>query len=189
MADTKVYTVAELGAQLERHAGTFVGRRVLVHGLVITCGPLSGPPRYCLAPDVPGPAASLTVDPLPLLWAEPDRLHVLLWSLSALRNLVPAPQTLHLAEAAVYRVQIRLQPEVYCGEPVCYQALLLDAAPGIPDESRARAYSQLLLGGLFGLVLATGFAEAAPKARSTAATSWPHDTGRQSTRKERRRCK
>lgn len=68
------------------------------------------------------------LDPLPLVPVPPTPLTALLGRIPVLRDLVPAPQCMHLGEVAAYRVQLRVQTRQYCGLSVCYEALT-DAAP------------------------------------------------------------
>jgi hypothetical protein len=103
----QVYTVPEVRAQLARQGRMLVGRTIWVRGVVTYCGPLNGPPTYCLAPDARGPAMASAVDPLPLAWMG-----------------AAPPAAMHPDRAGVYRVRILEQARRYCGARVCYEALL-----------------------------------------------------------------
>jgi hypothetical protein len=127
-ADGPVYTVAEVQAHLERNPGAWVGRTLLVRGMV------GGEPAYDPSPSLVDASASPAVDPLPLAREGPDPLWAFLRCLPWLASLAPRAQALHWGEAAVYRVRVQAQTQTYCGASVCYEAVLLDAASAALGE-------------------------------------------------------
>jgi hypothetical protein len=118
-----IYTVAQVQLLLARDARAWVGRTILLQGMV------AGEPAYYPSPSLVDATANAAVDPLPLAWADPDPLRAFLRRLPWLGRLVPRAQPMRWGEVAVYRVQVRVETHTYCGARVCYQALLLDAAP------------------------------------------------------------
>jgi hypothetical protein len=70
---------------------------------------------------------------LPVAWAGPDPLPAFLRRLPVLGTLVPAPQVPRWGAVATYRVQFRVRAAA-CPSPPCYEALVLDAAPGAQGE-------------------------------------------------------
>lgn len=117
-----VYTVGELRAYLAQDAGAWVGRTILVRGMV------AGEPAYHPSPSLVDANAAAAVDPLPLTWTGPDPLRANLRRLPILGGIVPRAQILHWGEVAVYRVELRATPAGSCPSAPCYQAVLLDAA-------------------------------------------------------------
>jgi hypothetical protein len=123
-----LYTVAALREQLGRQPASVVGRTLSVRGVVQTCGPYDTAPPYCLAPD-PQANHAMTDDPFPLVWTAPDPLRRWLAGLPLIDALVHVGQPVSPGEVGTYALRVRVQTRAYCGEPVCYEALLLDAAP------------------------------------------------------------
>jgi hypothetical protein len=131
-----VYRVAQLASGLHRDPEAWLGRRIMVRGWIEGC-----PYRR------PGPCASwqpllhdVTTRPtaagagLPLVpvSTDPDALTALLRRIQWVRALVPAPQAVLWGTAATYQVELRAVTAGRCGGVPCYEALLLDAAPGSP---------------------------------------------------------
>jgi hypothetical protein len=122
------YTAAALREQLGIQPATVVGRTLYVQGIVQTCGPYDTAPPYCLAPAPPSNPA-VPIDPFPLVWATPHPLQRWLAGLPLLGALVPMGQPVFPGQVGTYPLRLRVQTNGYCGEPVCYEGLLLDAAP------------------------------------------------------------
>lgn len=120
-----VYTIAVLREQLARKERAWLGRTLLVRGVVANCGPLNAAPAPCLEEGGAG-----VVDPLPLVWGEQDLVRAFFRPVPFLSRLITGAQTVRWGETAVYRVQLQVQAGVYCGVPVCYSALLLNADTG-----------------------------------------------------------
>jgi hypothetical protein len=120
---TQVYTVAQVQMHLARDDQPWVGRTILVRGMV------AGEPAYHPVPSLVDADAAATADPLPLAWTGPDPMRAYLRRLPVLGRLVPRVQAVHWGEVALYRVQLRAAPANSCASPPCYEALLLDAAP------------------------------------------------------------
>jgi hypothetical protein len=123
-----VYTVTALRERLGSQPASVVGRTLSVQGIVQTCGPYDIAPPYCLAPGYQADPA-MTVDPFPLVWTAPDPLRRWLAGLPLIDALVHVGQPVSPGEVGTYALRLRVQTGDYCGEPVCYEALLLDAAP------------------------------------------------------------
>lgn len=126
-----VYSVAAVTG-LSHDPATLVGRTLLVRGVAAgtACLPppnatLCGIPRFSLRD--PGPAAAL--NRLDLTWGPGDPLLAVLRRVPLLGAILPAQQVIRWEAVAVYRVRFRV--ERHCGD-ACYEALLLDAAPGPP---------------------------------------------------------
>jgi hypothetical protein len=122
-----IYSLAAIRAGLARNAAAWLGRPILVRGVVTDCGPLSAVPIYCLAPDVAAVDPTRAVEPLPLVKAQPDRFWAFLRRLPLVGNLGSRPQAFRWDEAAIYRVALQVDIHTYCGDSVCYEAVLLDA--------------------------------------------------------------
>jgi hypothetical protein len=129
-----VYTVAQVEAQLASHPRAWVGRALLVRGAVVPC--LAVPsvgerPCAALAPGSVRPPR----EPLTLVQGDPPPV-ALAWlrRVPVLGTLLPAPQVLTWGVVATYRVRLQATPESICGSGVCFEALLLDAAPGAVGE-------------------------------------------------------
>jgi hypothetical protein len=130
----RVYPVAQVQAGLDRNPRLWVGRTVLVYGVVIGC-----PPGYpCLitpagtVENALGLASSSSVplaQALHLDWEPQDPWLMALRQVPLLGRLVPAPQALCMEGPADYRVRlVSVKP---CGIPssLCIHARLLDAGP------------------------------------------------------------
>jgi hypothetical protein len=126
--DGPVYTVAEVQAHLGLNRGAWVGRTLLVQGMV------AGEPANDPSPSLVDASASPAVDPLPLAWAGPDPRRAFFRRLPWLGSLAPKAQAMHWGEVAIYRVRVLAQTHTYCGASVCYEAVVLDAAPAAPGE-------------------------------------------------------
>jgi hypothetical protein len=122
-----VYSLAAIHAGLARDAAAWLGRPVLVRGVVTDCGPLSAVPIYCLAPGDAAGDPTRAAEPLPLVKAQPDRFWAFLRRLPIVGNLGSRPQAFRWDEAAIYRVALQVDTHTYCGDSVCYEAVLLDA--------------------------------------------------------------
>jgi hypothetical protein len=123
-----LYTVAALREQLARQPASVVGRTLAVQGIVQNCGPGDAAPAYCLAP-VPRADPAEAIDPFPVAWAQPAPLRRWLAGLPLLGRLVHVGRPVFPDQAGTYPLRLRMETNKYCGEPVCYEALLLDAAP------------------------------------------------------------
>jgi hypothetical protein len=123
LAGSRVYSVAQVQRQLARDARGWLGRTILVRGMV------AGEPAYHPAPSLVAVDAAAPVDPLPLAWAGVDPLRTYLRRLPVLDSLAPPTQAVRWGVGAVYRIRLRAAPAGSCAVPPCYQALLLDAAP------------------------------------------------------------
>jgi hypothetical protein len=127
----RVYPVAQVQAGLDHNPQLWVGRTVLVSGVVIGCPP----PDPC--PITPagtvesvGLASSSSVplaQALPVDWEPQDPWLMALRQVPLLSHLVPAPQGLYMEGPADYRVRlVSVKP---CDTPssLCIHAQLLDA--------------------------------------------------------------
>jgi hypothetical protein len=120
------YTVAALRDRLDSQAVSVVGRTLRVRGVVQNCGPYDTAPPYCLAPAPPADPA-VPIDPIPVVWASPDPLRRWLAALPLLGAIVPGEQPVSSGQVGIYMLRLRVQASDLCGDPVCYEALLLDA--------------------------------------------------------------
>jgi hypothetical protein len=123
LENVRVYMVAQVQTHLARDAQWWVGRTILVQGMV------AGEPAYHPIPSLVDTDAAATVAPLPLVWTGLDPLRAYLRRLPVLGRLVPRAQAVRWGEGAVYRIQLRAAPANSCPDRPCYEALLLDAAP------------------------------------------------------------
>jgi hypothetical protein len=122
LAGSRVYSVAQVQRQLARDARWWLGRTILVRGMV------AGEPAYHPAPSLVAVDAAAPVDPLPLAWAGVDPLRAYLRRLPVLGSLAPQAQAVRWGVVAVYRIQLRVAPASSCPDPPCYEAVLPDAA-------------------------------------------------------------
>ncbi len=132
-----VYTVARVRAGLARNPQAWVGRTILVRGLVIRCRLVEGCialppgiPRVGLVDGIPiieMPRAAVLSQALPLQVGE-DPLRSFLRLIPLLRGVVPAPRQLSPAQPTTYRV--RLIVETPCAvansHTSCVVASLID---------------------------------------------------------------
>jgi hypothetical protein len=77
-----------------------------------------------LDPGLAGARASLR-----LVWDPPSIWLTLLRRLPAVGRLLPEPQRLQWGDETIYRVQLHAVPAGSCTDHLCYEALLVDAAP------------------------------------------------------------
>ena len=131
-----VYPVAEVRRHLARDPRAWVGRALLVRGEVVPCLAMPSAengPCAALAPSgrqSPSPTPwRAAIDPLPVVHGGLDPVLGRLRRLPLLGTLLPAPQVLRWGAVATYRVRLRAIPQSICGTGVCYEAVLLDAAP------------------------------------------------------------
>ena len=131
-----VYSVAAIQARLVRHPAAWAKRTVRVRGVAVAMpcalqppatAVLCGAPRFAL--NDPDPAAAPLG--LALAWARSDSLLTVLRRVPFLGSIVPAPQAIRWDVVAVYRVRFRALAGTPCGSG-CYEAVVLDAAPGSP---------------------------------------------------------
>jgi hypothetical protein len=132
-----VYSVADLRSHLAADPRRWLGRMLLVRGEAIAraCVEhaatliLCAPPRVSLTD--PGPMLAGVA--LPLLSARRDPLLTVVRHLPLLRSIATPPQVVHWGQVAVYRVQVRRRADTSGGH-ASYEAVLLDAAPGVVGE-------------------------------------------------------
>lgn len=132
-----VYTVAQTRAGLARNPRAWIGRTILVRGLVIQCRLVEGCvalppgiPRVGLVDGIPiieMPRVAVLSQALPLRVDE-DPLRLLLRRLPLLRGIVPAPRQLSTAQSATYRVRLIVEtPCAVANSPAsCVVASLTD---------------------------------------------------------------
>lgn len=120
----RVYSLAVVQAGLARSPEAWVGRTIMVRGMVVTGSPADYP-----SPSLMDADAAAAVDPLPLARAGPDPLRAFLRRLPWLGSLASGAQAIRWDEVAIYRVQLRVQVRAHCDGIRCYEAVLLDAAP------------------------------------------------------------
>ena len=130
-----VYTVAQVEAELAGQPERWLGRTVRLRAIADPC-PMWGSPSmglHCLnAQPVLVDQEGSRADSLPLTWRQQGALLASLRGVPLLGKLVPAPQVLGWEARATYRVRLRAAPATNCGYLRCYEAVLLDAAPGSP---------------------------------------------------------
>jgi hypothetical protein len=133
-----VYTVAQVRAGLLHNSGAWVGRTLLVRGLVIRCRLVEGCvalppgiPRVGLVDGIPiieMPRMAVLSQALPLQ-VEEDPFRLFLRRIPLLRGVVPAPRQLSPAQPATYRVRLIVQTPcaVANSRASCVVASLVDA--------------------------------------------------------------
>jgi hypothetical protein len=131
-----VYPVEAAHANLARDSAAWVGRSVLVRGVLVGC-----PHRVCpghepyAPPGLIDPDQPTTVrDPLPVALAGPDPVLAFERRVPVLGALVPAPQVPHWDVVATYRVRFDALPAGSCPAQPCYGAVVLDAASDTRGE-------------------------------------------------------
>jgi hypothetical protein len=133
-----VYTLVQVQDRLVLQPRAWVGRPIQVRGRATRCFMLveHGHVRCLplLLPRLSDPDADAASAPLLMARAAPDSLLVFVRRVPLLGGLLPAPQVVHWGEVATYRVELRAMPDESCGAATCYEALLLDAAPGTLGE-------------------------------------------------------
>jgi hypothetical protein len=123
-----VYSVAQVQAQLAQNAPVWLGRTILVHGIVVgepTAGASSRTDTW--SPILVDAHRTVGVSPLPLAKGELDPLRALLRRLPWLGSRVAGEQVVHWGEIGDFRVQLRAQVPARCGHAVCYAAIVLDS--------------------------------------------------------------
>jgi hypothetical protein len=133
----RLYTVVQVEDGLAHQPERLLGQTVQLRAIAEQC-PLWGTPDsglHCMGsqPVLVDQEASLTA-PLPLTWRPQSPLLAFLRRVPLLGGIVPARQGVGWMAPATYRVQLRPVPAISCGYLPCYQALLLDAAPGVLGE-------------------------------------------------------
>jgi hypothetical protein len=132
------YTMAEMQTLLAHHSDAWYGRTIRVRGVVTGCPYRL--PGTCASwqPELRFPetrpskvGAGLLLVPVP---ARPDGLTALLRRIPLVRALVGGPQVVQWDVAATYQVRLQAVDGSHCGGGPCYEALLLDAAPGALGE-------------------------------------------------------
>jgi hypothetical protein len=127
-----MYTVAQVQAGLARHPGSWVGHTVRVRGRATACSiELEHGHFHCLPrqPHLDDPDAGSWIEPLLLVWKDPNPALTIMRRVPLLGSLLPAPQELDWGTVATYRVQLRAVTRGPCSAATCYEALVLDAAP------------------------------------------------------------
>jgi hypothetical protein len=131
-----VYSVAAIQAHLARTPSLWLGRNVRVQGRATACAISLEQGHFRCTPEQPRLRAAdgAAAEPLLLVWEAPAPLWLALWRLPLLRALLPTRQLVYWGVVASYRVQLRALPADSCPFAPCYEALLLDAAPGALGE-------------------------------------------------------
>lgn len=122
-----VYTPARLRAALAHNPTRWVGRTVLVRGVVVGyLGVTPSIPTFMTGKEVALPGA------LGLTWGAEDRTLAFLRHLPLVGQFAPPPQQVRWNAQAVYRVRLHVMARSsMCVAPPCYAATLLDAAPTV----------------------------------------------------------
>jgi hypothetical protein len=126
-----VYTVWALRAALQQAPQDWVGRTLLVRGVVKSCPYVGYGPCARWQPalsDRWAAARSAAVAPLPLVWGSAPPLLSFLRRVPFLGSVTPPPQELHWDTLTSYRIQLRAGSCGWAHLP-CYEALLVDAGP------------------------------------------------------------
>ena len=133
-----MYTMAALRERLAVQPAAWVDRPLRVRAWASPCtawiGVAHASPCLNFQPTLTDPQGYYGAAALPLASGTASPLLALLRRLPLIGNGAPAPQQPHWDTIGVYRIQIHV---VYCdpiNQPPCYEALLLDAAPGLPKE-------------------------------------------------------
>jgi hypothetical protein len=125
-----VYSVAQVQAGLADRRHTWVGRAVLVRGRAMPCRIRLEQGRFSCAPAQPNLSDPVPDgDPLVIVPQDPPAVVAWLFRWSPLGQLLPMPQMLHWGVVATYQVRLQATPQSICASGVCFEALLLDAAP------------------------------------------------------------
>ncbi len=136
-----VYTVAQVRAGLASNSGAWIGRMVLVRGLIMQCRRVegcsaipAGIPRVGLVDGIPiieMPRATVLSQSLPLQ-IERDPLRDALRRVPLLGRVVPPPRRLSLAQPATYPVRlVVLRPCTVSNSRLpCVAAVLSDTVGG-----------------------------------------------------------
>jgi hypothetical protein len=123
------YSVKALQMNLQQAPRRWVGRTVRVRGVAWPCREWAYGPCLRRTPYL----ASYGADPGLALARQPaNPLLAVVRALPLIGSLVLPRQILHWGVLASYRVQIRAVPAASCSYWPCYEALLLDPAPGAP---------------------------------------------------------
>ncbi len=129
-----VYALAVVQAGLIRSPGAWVGRTVRVRAVAaMPCVTrMGGANRACTSWRLAllDASAPSTATALPLQGAPPPPLLAALRRLPLASWLVASPQQVRWGALSAYRVLLQAAPTAVCDAPPCYEALLLDAAPG-----------------------------------------------------------
>jgi hypothetical protein len=126
-----VYSVGELQMSVQHAPGRWVGRTVRVRGVAWPCQGWAYGPCLIRSPFL----ADVGADAGLVLARQPaGPLSAVLRAMPLVGDLMLPRQIPQWGVLAAYRVQIRAVPAVSCVYWPCYEALLLDAAPGAPWE-------------------------------------------------------
>jgi hypothetical protein len=129
-----VYTVAQLRAHLRQDTRGWVGQTLWVRGQIAGCRGIlpAGAHSVCrewdqyYLTDATAPAT----EPLPVKRENPSPLLAALRRLPLASWLLPGQQQIRWGTLTTYRVLLRATTALVCRTSPCYEALLLDAAPG-----------------------------------------------------------
>jgi hypothetical protein len=115
------YTVAQVQAGLLHNPRAWVGRTVLVHGVLYTAFCPAG--AFCpyMPPVLADPGAG-TANAILVYWRFTNPVVGFLETLPLVGPLIDR----HLGGVGVYRVQLQRAIQFRCGHPTCYRALLVD---------------------------------------------------------------
>jgi hypothetical protein len=125
------YTVAGLQRQVAGDPRHWLGRTVLVKGVVASIGDASGPEGIVLGMTLTDPGEPSGATDLTVVWGPADPLLGFLRHLPLIGQLAPRAQAEHWDTIATYRVRLRAAPASACQSRPCYEALLLDAPPPV----------------------------------------------------------
>jgi hypothetical protein len=115
------YTVAQVQAGLLHNPRAWVGRIVLVHGMLYTDFCPAGASCPSMPPVLADPGAG-TANAILVYWRSTNPVVGLLETLPLVGPLVDR----HLGGVGLYRVQLQRAIQSRCGYPTCYRALLVD---------------------------------------------------------------
>jgi hypothetical protein len=121
-----VYSVPQMEAYLARDARSWLGRTIVVHGLVVgvpVAGSVSRSDTW--TPILVDAHGANGVDPLPLAVMDKDRLQALLRRLPWLGSRMPGEPAVHWGEIADFRIRLQDRIPATCGRAECYEAVVL----------------------------------------------------------------
>lgn len=131
-----IYSVAMARAALSRAPQLWLNRPLRLRAILASACELDIYPasNTCRSfqPAMFDADATAGATPFPVVLGRQGTGMAFLRRLPLVSRMVPAPQLLQWGTAAVYQVQLRAGTSRYCHAPACYEALLLDAAPGAP---------------------------------------------------------
>ena len=129
LAGSPVYTVDDLERRLALDPGAWLGQPLLVQGRLVLDRTWSAPDSVVTRIELLDAHALPGAPALSVRWGGGDPIILALRRIPLLGRLARLPQTVRWGTRATYRVRLAAAPGSSCTAGLCFEAVLLDAAP------------------------------------------------------------